>query len=659
VPDGRITAPAPGQVAAAVAERDGVVLLGSGRLFEAVAAALRGVGDAGRPAALVVTVTDGWERDPEVEGHAREAGLPWLPVRTELRRAVVGPLERPGTPGCVDCAEERRRRAAVHPAGYAAVRRTHARALAAPSPWLTGLACATVAALVADEVRAVLSGTGRPRTAGAVVVAHLDELDIGVHPFLPDPGCPHCGGLPDDGAEAARLLPRSRPKPDPSVHRARPVDRERLLRTFVDGEVGLVRAVGSGTSAGLAVARAPVWLPPGAHEEAGWGRAEDTRTAEAVALLEALERYGGGRPLGRRTVVHAAPRDLGADAVDPRTLGLYPPHRQDEPGHRYPPYDDAVPRRWVWGHSFGRDRPVLVPEGYAYYRTRGLYRDDPPLAYEPSNGCAIGSCIEEAVLYGLLEVLERDAFLLTWHARMSVPRIDLDAVADPRGRLLAGEIERDTGYAVHVLDTTLEHGIPCVMALAVDRAAGPDRPVLAFAAGAHLDPAVAVRSALAELGPILAHQLRSYAARAADAAEMVADPFRVVAMEDHATLHGHRAALQRADFLLDPDPRCLGGRPVASPVPGPDLRDDLMAAVGRMLDVGLDVVVVDQTAAEHRAADLRCVKVIVPGTLPMTFGHVNRRLDGLPRLLTVPRLLGRRDRDLRRDEVSELPHPFP
>src|SRR5256885_10326813 len=36
------------------------------------------------------------------------------------------------------------------------------------------------------------------------------------------------------------------------------------------------------------------------------------------------------------------------------------------------------------------------------------------------------------------------------------------------------------------------------------------------------------------------------------------------------------------------------------------------------------------------------VKAIVPGTLPITFGHGNRRVHGLPRLGTVPVLLGHR-----------------
>jgi ribosomal protein S12 methylthiotransferase accessory factor len=81
--------------------------------------------------------------------------------------------------------------------------------------------------------------------------------------------------------------------------------------------------------------------------------------------------------------------------------------------------------------------------------------------------------------------------------------------------------------------------------------------------------------------------------------------------------------------------------------------------VGRLLDLGLDVLAVDQTTPEHRAGGLAAAKVLVPGLLPMTFGHAHRRLAGLPRLLTVPQRLGYADRPLAAGAVRTLPHPFP
>ena len=70
------------------------------------------------------------------------------------------------------------------------------------------------------------------------------------------------------------------------------------------------------------------------------------------------------------------------------------------------------------------------------------------------------------------------------------------------------------------------------------------------------------------------------------------------------------------------------------------------------------MIVVNQTAPEHRAFGLHCVKVLIPGTLPLTYGHGRRRLRNLPRLLTVPHRLGHTDGPLSVADINQLPHPF-
>jgi ribosomal protein S12 methylthiotransferase accessory factor len=97
----------------------------------------------------------------------------------------------------------------------------------------------------------------------------------------------------------------------------------------------------------------------------------------------------------------------------------------------------------------------------------------------------------------------------------------------------------------------------------------------------------------------------------------------------------------------------------SSPRRSADLRDDLVDLLWRYLDNGLDVVVVDQTTPEHRGVGLACVKVIVPGMLPMTFGHHARRVVGLPRLYGVPYRLGYRSAPLTTADVNPHAHPFP
>lgn len=92
----------------------------------------------------------------------------------------------------------------------------------------------------------------------------------------------------------------------------------------------------------------------------------------------------------------------------------------------------------------------------------------------------------------------------------------------------------------------------------------------------------------------------------------------------------------------------------------PDLSGLLTRTVARLARAGLEVITVDQSEPGLRERfGLHCVKVVVPGALPMTFGHVNRRTLGLSRLLDVPHRLGRTARPVHHGELPLHPHPFP
>jgi len=131
-------------------------------------------------------------------------------------------------------------------------------------------------------------------------------------------------------------------------------------------------------------------------------------------------------------------------------------------------------------------------------------------------------------------------------------------------------------------------------------------------------------------------------------------------MSDHSLGNAHPLAYDRFAFLLSGDRRIPWDRVGRLPWPWhADLRDDLLEAVDRMLAGSMDVIVVDQTSPLHRAGGLHCVKVIVPGALPMTFGHHNRRVSGIPRLHEVPYCLGYATAPLTDAQINPYPHPFP
>ena len=120
-------------------------------------------------------------------------------------------------------------------------------------------------------------------------------------------------------------------------------------------------------------------------------------------------------------------------------------------------------------------------------------------------------------------------------------------------------------------------------------------------------------------------------------------------------------AKSRLDFLLDSRRplRTFSERFGRGSARHADLTDDLRDLLEAFRQLKLDVIVVDQTTPETLRNGLHCVKALVPGMLPMTFGYHLTRLTGLSRVLTVPALLGYSPRPLSERELNAHPHPFP
>ena len=121
---------------------------------------------------------------------------------------------------------------------------------------------------------------------------------------------------------------------------------------------------------------------------------------------------------------------------------------------------------WVKGRSLTRGVEVYVTACFVYVPYRFTTREE-FITLPISTGLACGSTVEDAVLRGLYEVVERDAFAITWRNRMPVPRI---AIHNARNALLAEVLERfrEVDLSVSVSLATTDLGIPVVITLSLD-----------------------------------------------------------------------------------------------------------------------------------------------------------------------------------------------
>ncbi|WP_030390097.1 TOMM precursor leader peptide-binding protein [Streptomyces sp. NRRL S-241] len=609
----------------------------------------------GRAAVLLTHWTLGLAE--ELSRHALSRPLTLVPVRHDGALAVIGPVLRPGGAACLVCTEYQRLATAGGRVPWQSPKLTLA---GVPSPALTTAALA----LVQELLEPPPPNPGEDDSA-VVHIVHQGRATWSTHRVRPVGGCAVCHPLPPDTPDRLHPLPsRPRPLPDPALLRApNPRTTSAALREALhDERFGPVRMLHRFEDSAFSLTSAIV-TDGRSVDDGGHGRARTYPDSERIALFEAVERHAGMRPTGRRTTLRASFAELGPErALDPERLGLPDPAHHGHPGSPTVPYTPDLPLHWVHGWSLTHRRPTAVPEHVAYWDVPGP--DRPRVVYESSNGCGLGNSPEEAALYGLFEVAERDAFLMAWYAATPLRRIHLPA--GDTDTLLLADRAAAAGYRLLLLDATNDFAVPAVLAVCRYEGGHRQAPRMFLAAGAHHDPRAAIRSAVAEVVTnVLEAPHRSFTQGGPRDAErlrpMLEHPELVLTLDDHVGLGTLPEAAPRLEFLFADTPAV----PVAeawpgAPEPVPDLSDLLTGTVERLARAGLEVITVDQSEPGLRDRfGLHCVKAVVPGALPMTFGHVNRRTLGLTRLLDVPHRLGRTPRPARHGELPLHPHPFP
>ncbi|MGI5152733.1 TOMM precursor leader peptide-binding protein [Plantactinospora sp. CA-294935] len=471
-------------------------------------------------------------------------------------------------------------------------------------------------------------------------------------PLLREPLCPSCASTEPEGATPFEA-PRSRPKPRPDQYRVRGVHEYGLpvgaLANPVSGAIGagaLMNPVLPTTSAvtGGVFNRGYAGLL-----DIAWsGHANSFADSLRLAYLEGMERYAGTHRRRPGPPLVAAYTEVADRALDPTSCGVYTDETYDtDPMVRR--FDPSRPIPWVWGHRMRSGEPILVPRRFCFYLSA---TDGDNFVLSSSSGCATGGCLEEAILYGLLELIERDAFVLGWYGRERLRRIDLDSCDSAAVRTMVDRA-RLAGYDVLAFDNRIDLTVPVVTTVAARRDGGPG--LLSFAAAAHLAPERAVAAALSETLTYIPIKRRTTLRRWRQLGAMAEDYSLVETVHDHADLFGLPEMREYAeDYLVDRPLESMAGL-YGTPRPAdPDLRQDLQGILDELYGKGYDVIVVDQTTPEQFGMGLRTVCTIVPGLLPIDFGWRRQRA------LTMPRLERRmRERGGAADGPRLVPHPFP
>ncbi|MEW5725078.1 MAG: YcaO-like family protein, partial [Thermodesulfobacteriota bacterium] len=217
------------------------------------------------------------------------------------------------------------------------------------------------------------------------------------------------------------------------------------------------------------------------------GQGATPAQSEASAVMEMVERFSFFYFLKNEPVIQAE-----YEAVRERAL----PFEHLAASVHHDPGDLDRARRalagleldWTPAYNLTRKREYLVPLNWFY-------------GINEFNGPAAGNRLEEALMQGLAELVERHVSALVCRRKPILPSIDLDSLASPAARELVEKYRR-CGVNLYVKDFTLDLGLPTVGALAWDPSTFPGSSEIVYTAGTATDPEKALIRALTEVAQL-------------------------------------------------------------------------------------------------------------------------------------------------------------
>ncbi len=437
-----------------------------------------------RSADLTVTLVNDYleERLAELNRQHLSEHSSWLLVQPSGIFPLVGPVFRPGESACWACLAERMKR---NREVKALLDRSHARCVAV-SPLARDTLGQSSIQLAAVEIAKAIATDFRTNLSDHIISLDLLGSTIVKHYVAARPQCPACGRkkLRDPGRAPAPIELDAGGKlvmtsgGYRAVSSTATVARHRKHVSPLTGVVSRLERIKADlpmntnwfATHNFAARPETIGELKAGLSGGSFGKGSTAEQGEASALMEAIERYSGSFQGDEIRVTRRFTDFAPGDAISPNDVRLFsdaqyremwaPTTGPDEAPATVPPFDPSAKIEWspVW--SLRDQRFKYLPTGLLYFFYKGPGGEIPA----DSNGCAAGNTLEEAIVQGFLELVERDAYAIWWYNRLQRAGVDLSQIDDTYVRELQIQLA-ETGRRLWVLDVTSDLGIPSFVAI--------------------------------------------------------------------------------------------------------------------------------------------------------------------------------------------------
>ena len=371
-----------------------------------------------------------------------------------------------------------------------------------------------------------------------------------------------------------------------------------------------------------------------------------------AAIGEAVERYALNHfspEVG--SYKDASFKDLYPNAMDIfKISGISKKQREENNSIFNLKFDENSIFRWVKGYSLARKQSIWTPLQLNSFTYKAPYEKKEPLILRPvSTGAAAHTTLTSAILNGLLEVIQRDAFMITWVNKLSPISIDKKSIRDNKIQEIIDRLSR-YNLELHLLHLPSDLPVHTVLAVIIDRSGVG--PAVAVGASANFNIYETIIAAASEA--FVVHLFVRY----------LWDQWK----KEHGSVFPSRDKLDRdgrliwwatperiedISFLLAGEQKQADLLPHYNSPSNP--KESLENLVRILYKKKLEVIYTEILEGKiKKALGLYAVMVTVPGTQPL---HLDESLPYFygERMSTVPTELGIGFSP----NPNLLPHPFP
>lgn len=590
----------------------------------------------------------------EMNRIATQKNHPWMLLKPQGCEIWIGPIFDTKHTGCWQCLASRLKRNRLEESYIARKKQQNIRPLFIPShPAIADLGFKLASVEIVKHI--VLQKS--PSLLGKMISYDVADMKMQEHVLMKRPQCQCCGN-PLSGLEeweqpivpssviksgyqdgGARIRSADETFTKYSHHISRITGVVEALESCVLNSSTTIHAFTAGHN--FAVSNEYRGVFPNNPRSGSGGKGKSLLQAKVSALCEALERHSGlfeGNEIRKRTSY----QKIKEEAIHPDSCLLfsekqYAVRQQNNlkahSFHRIPhPFCEEQEIEWspVW--SLTCQKQKFLPSAYCYFSYPHI--SESHFCYGDSNGNASGNCLEEAILHGFCELIERDSAAIWWYNRLKRPSVDLSSFKDPFFQQILSDY-KGIGREVWVLDLTFDLQVPVFVALS-KKIEGAQEIVFGF--GCDLNAQVAIARALTEMNQILCfmppvHAEKPTIPRIEDSIDydIAHDWMLNATLQNQPYLQGTIPCKAAADY---PDLSCK------------DLSEEILFCRKVVEKAGMEFLVLNQTRQD---IGLNVVKVIVPG-----LRHFWPRFAP-GRLYDVPVTLGYFESPLREEEVNPVP----